>query len=154
MPQNTFQRIIFTAVMAIFMTYGMIVYNISTSLGQMSDIIFAEALHELVIMAPIAFLLELLIADALAHRIAFSFMRADDRPAFIAAAISFCICCIMCPIMSLIATIMFKEPSLAAWIQTWALNLPCALLWQLCFCGPIVRFLFRQRHRISVFGRN
>ena len=48
MPQNTFQRIIFTAVMAIFMTYGMIVYNISTSLGQMSDIIFAEALHELV----------------------------------------------------------------------------------------------------------
>ena len=71
MPQNTFQRIIFTAVMAIFMTYGMIVYNISTSLGQMSDIIFAEALHELVIMAPIAFLLELLIADALAHRIAF-----------------------------------------------------------------------------------
>ena len=89
MPQNTFQRIIFTAVMAIFMTYGMIVYNISTSLGQMSDIIFAEALHELVIMAPIAFLLELLIADALAHRIAFSFMRADDRPAFIAAAISF-----------------------------------------------------------------
>ena len=40
MPQNTFQRIIFTAVMAIFMTYGMIVYNISTSLGQMSDIIF------------------------------------------------------------------------------------------------------------------
>lgn len=150
MPQNTFQRIIFTAVMAIFMTCGMIVYNISTSLGQMSDIIFAEALHELVIMAPIAFLLELLIADALAHRIAFS----DDRPAFIAAAISFCICCIMCPIMSLIATIMFKEPSLAVWIQTWALNLPCALLWQLCFCGPIVRFLFRQRHRISVFGRN
>lgn len=154
MPQNTFQRIIFTAVMAIFMTYGMIVYNISTSLGQMSDIIFAEALHELVIMAPIAFLLELLIADALAHRIAFSFMRADDRPAFIAAAISFCICCIMCPIMNLIATIMFKEPSLAAWIQTWALNLPCALLWQLCFCGHIVRFLFRQGHRISVFGRN
>lgn len=150
MPQNTFQRIIFTAVMAIFMTCGMIVYNISTSLGQMSDIIFAEALHELVIMAPIAFLLELLIADALAHRIAFS----DDRSAFIAAAISFCICCIMCPIMSLIATIMFKEPSLAVWIQTWALNLPCALLWQLCFCGPIVRFLFRQRHRISVFGRN
>lgn len=150
MPQNTFQRIIFTAVMAIFMTCGMIVYNISTSLGQMSDIIFAEALHELVIMAPIAFLLELLIADALAHRIAFS----DDRPAFIAAAISFCICCIMCPIMSLIATIMFKEPSLAVWIQTWALDLPCALLWQLCFCGPIVRFLFRQRHRISVFGRN
>ncbi len=150
MPQNTFQRIIFTAVMAIFMTCGMIVYNISTSLGQMSDIIFAEALHELVIMAPIAFLLELLIADALAHRIAFS----DDRPAFIAAAISFCICCIMCPIMSLIATKMFKEPSLAVWIQTWALDLPCALLWQLCFCGPIVRFLFRQRHRISVFGRN
>ena len=148
MPQNTFQRIIFTAVMAIFMTCGMIVYNISTSLGQMSDIIFAEALHELVIMAPIAFLLELLIADALAHRIAFS----DDRPAFIAAAISFC--CIMCPIMSLIATKMFKEPSLAVWIQTWALDLPCALLWQLCFCGPIVRFLFRQGHRISVFGRN
>lgn len=86
--------------------------------------------------------------NGLAHKLAFTFMRPDDRPQFISYAISFCICCVMCPVMSLIATVLFKEQlSFAVWVQTWGMNLPCALLWQLCYCGPFVRLVFRTLFR-------
>lgn len=53
----------------------------------------------------------------------------------------------MCPLMSLAATIIFKNPGVefvAVWLETTALNFPMALCWQLFFAGPIVRFIFRQ----------
>lgn len=61
-----------------------------------------------------------------------------------AYAISICICCIMCPTMSLIATILFKDTKdFGTWIQTWAMNFPMAILYQMFYCGPLVRFIFR-----------
>ena len=148
MPKTLFQNIVFTAIMALFMVYGMIVYNIALATGGVTNQTFVMALGELKIMAPIAFLLEFFIVDKLAHKLAFTFVKPTDRPTVIACAISFCICCVMCPVMSLIATILFKEEhTFAVWIQTWGMNLPCALLWQLCYCGPLVRLIFRALFR-------
>lgn len=70
-------------------------------------------------------------------------MKPTDRPQFITYAISICICCIMCPIMSLIATCLFKIPSFGTWVQTWALNFPMAICYQMFYCGPFVRLVFR-----------
>ena len=71
-------------------------------------------------------------------------MKPDDKPQFITYAISICICCIMCPIMSLVATILFKDTKdFATWVQTWALNFPMAIMYQLFYCGPLVRLIFR-----------
>ena len=53
--------------------------------------------------------IEFFVVGRIARGLAFSVMRPDDRPQFITYAISICICCIMCPVMSLIATILFKE---------------------------------------------
>ena len=50
----------------------------------------------------------------------------------------------MCPVMSLIATILFKDPSPILWAKAWIINLPMALLYQFFFCGPLVRFVFRR----------
>lgn len=148
MPKTKFQNVVFTAIMAICMVYGMIVYNVALNTGGVHAETFVLALHELYIMAPVAFVLEFFVVDGLAHKLAFTFMRPDDRPQFISYAISFCICCVMCPVMSLIATVLFKEqPSFAVWVQTWGMNLPCALLWQLCYCGPFVRLVFRTLFR-------
>ena len=52
------------------------------------------------------------------------------------------IICIMCPIMSLVATLLFKEPSFGTWAHTFGCNLPMAFFWQLCFAGPLVRKIF------------
>jgi hypothetical protein len=143
MPKNKFQDVVFTAIMAIIMVYGMIVYNVALNTGSVSNATFLAAFHELYIMAPIAFLLEFFIVGKIAKKLAFTVMQPTDRPQFITYAISICICCIMCPVMSLIATFLFKEISFGTWIQTWAMNFPMAMLYQMFYCGPLVRFIFR-----------
>ena len=126
MPKNKVQDAIFTAIMAIIMVYGMIVYNVALNTGGVSGETFLLALHELPIMAPIAFILEFFVVGKLAY------------------AVSICICCIMCPIMSLIATMLFKDThTFGTFIQTWGMNFPCAVLWQMFYCGPLVRLIFR-----------
>lgn len=143
MPKNKFQDVIFTAIMATVMVYGMIVYNVALNTHGVSGFTFVAALHEMPIMVPIAFILEFFVVGKLAKMLAFTVMKPDDRPQFITYAISICICCIMCPVMSLIATLLFKEPSFGTWIQKWAMNFPMAILYQMFYCGPFVRFVFR-----------
>ena len=114
--------------MAIIMVYGMIVYNVALNTSGVTGATFLMALHELYIMAPIAFILEFFIVGKIAKALAFTVVTPQDRPQVITYAISLCICCIMCPIMSLIATVLFKQPSFGTWVQTWGMNLPCAVL--------------------------
>ena len=147
MPKNKLQDVVYTAIMAVIMVYGMIVYNVALNTGGVSGETFLLACHELYIMAPIAFILEFFVVGRIAKKLAFSVMRPTDRPQFITYAISLCICCIMCPVMSLIATFLFKEPSFGTWIQTWGMNFPCAILWQMFYCGPLVRLIFRTIFR-------
>ncbi len=144
MPKTKFQDVVFTIIMATIMVYGMVIYNVALNTGSVTGATFVSALHELPIMVPIAFVLEFFIVGKIARRLAFTVMKPDDRPQFITYAISICICCIMCPTMSLIATILFKEPSFGTWIQTWAMNFPMAMLYQMFYCGPLVRFIFRH----------
>lgn len=122
MPKNKFQDVVFTAIMATIMVYGMVVYNVALNTGDVSGTTFVAALHELPIMVPIAFILEFFVVGKIARGLAFSVMTPQDRPQFITYAISICICCIMCPTMSLIATFLFKEPSFGTWIKTWAMT--------------------------------
>jgi hypothetical protein len=143
MPKNKFQDVIYTIIMAIVMVYGMIVYNVALNTGGVSGETFLAATHELIIMAPIAFILEFFVVGKIAKKLAFTVVRPTDRPQFITYAISICICCIMCPVMSLIATFLFKEPSFGTWVQTWAMNFPMAICYQMFYCGPFVRLIFR-----------
>jgi len=113
--------------------------------GGMSNQVFLLAFHELIIMWPVAFILEYFFVDKLAHYFAFKVVTPKDRPFFITLAISFYIICIMCPIMSLIATILFKTPGvqiISVWFMTILFNFPMAFFWQICYCGPFVRWIF------------
>jgi hypothetical protein len=149
MPKNKLQDVVYTAIMAIVMVYGMIVYNVALNMGVVNGTTFLAALQELPIMAPIAFVLEFFVVGGIAKKLAFSVMKPTDRPQFITYAISICICCIMCPVMSLIATVLFKEPSFGMWVKTWAMNFPMAILYQMFYCGPFVRLIFRTIFRNS-----
>ncbi len=148
MPKNKFEDVIYTAIMALIMVYGMIVYNVALNTGGVSNQTFLLALHELIIMAPIAFALEFFVVGGLAKKLAFTVVRPSDRPQVITYAISACICCIMCPIMSLVATILFKGThTFGTWIQTWGMNFPMAIFYQMFYCGPLVRLIFRAIFR-------
>lgn len=145
MPKNKFQDVVFTAIMATIMVYGMIVYNVALNTGGVTGNTFLLALHEMPIMVSIAFILEFFVVGKIAKKLAFTVMRPDDRPQFITYAISICICCIMCPVMSLIATLLFKDTkTFGTFIQTWGMNFPMAILYQMFYCGPFVRLIFRR----------
>ncbi len=144
MPKTLIQKIFFTILMAACMVYGMIVYNVAISTGGVTNQTFVMALGEMPIMVPVAFVLEFFVVEKLATMLAFRIVRPTDRPIAITVAISTMIVCIMCPVMSLVATILFKEPSFGTWVQTWGMNMPVAFIWQLCYCGPLVRFIFNS----------
>ena len=147
MPKTLLEKIVFTVVMAAIMVYGMIVYNISLDLGGVSAQSFRLALNELPLMAAIAFVLEFFVVGKLAAKLAFTVVRPTDRPQIITYAISLMIVCIMCPVMSLVATVLFKEPSFGTWVHTFGCNFPMALCWQMFYCGPLSRFIFRAIFR-------
>ena len=147
MPQTKFQNIVYTVIIAIIMVYGMIVYNVALNTGGVTNATFAMALHEMPIMVPVAILLEYFIVEKLATKLAFTVVRPTDRPQIITYAISTMIVCLMCPTMSLIATLLFKQPSFGTWVQTWGCNMPMALIWQLLFAGPLTRLIFRAIFR-------
>lgn len=146
MPKTKFQNVIFTLMMAFVMVYAMICYNISLNKGGMSGEVFLLAFHELIIMWPLAFVLEMFVVERLARKLAFRIVTpGQDRPIFITLAISSMIVCLMCPTMSLAATILFKEPGaniIPIWLETTAFNFPMAFFWQIFFAGPLVRTVF------------
>lgn len=143
MPQTKFQNVVYTIIMALIMVYGMICYNVALNTNGVTNATFVMALHELPIMMPIAAILEFFIVEKLATKLAFTVVRPTDRPQIITYAISTMIVCLMCPTMSLIATLLFKTPSFG----TWGMNMPMALIWQLLFAGPLTRLIFRNLFR-------
>ena len=146
MPKTKFQEFIFTILMVFVMVYAMICYNISLNIGGMANHVFLDAFHELVIMGPVAFILDFFLYGSLSKKLAFRIVNpAEDKPIMIILAISSITVCLMCPSMSLVATLLFKNPGkevIAIWLQTTALNFPMAFFWQIFFAGPLVRKIF------------
>ncbi len=132
--------------MAFVMVYAMICYNIALNVGGMQNFVFLAAFKEMLIMWPIAIVLELLFVGKLAQKLAFRFVTPGEDPMIMMIlAISAMSVCLMCPLMSLVATILFKSAGkelVAVWLQTTAMNFPMALCWQIFFAGPLVRNVF------------
>ena len=148
MPKNKFQEVIFTIIMVFFMVYSMICYNIRLSVGEMTNSIFLSAFHELIIMGPIAFVLDFFIVSKLAFACASRMVDFRNcHPFSMILAISVASIALMCPLMSFAATLLFKNAGsqfIAVWIETTAMNFPAAFFLQLIYVGPLVRFIFRH----------
>ena len=146
MPKNKFQDVIFTIMMVFVMVYAMICYNIVLNTGHMTNQVFLSAFHELVFMGPIAFVLDFFVVGPIAKKKAFSIVNPQkDNPFAIVLAISVVSIIGMCLLMSLVATLLFKNAGsqiIAVWFETTAMNFPMAFFWQLCFAGPFVRKVF------------
>lgn len=151
MPKTKFHEVIFTILMVFVMVYAMICYNIALNTGGMSSTVFLSAFHELVIMAPVAFILDFFFVGHIAKKTAFCIVNPErENPFHLVLVISAVSVAWMCPLMSLAATILFKGVGnhfIAVWLQTVVLNFPMAFFWQILYAGPFVRFLFRQIFR-------
>ena len=157
MPKTKFQEVVFTILMVFVMVYAMICYNISLNIRGMTNAVFLMAFHELVIMGPAAFVLDFFFFGSLSKKLAFRVVNpCQDRPIFVILAISSVTVLLMCPSMSLIATLLFKSAGkeiiaasqfVAVWLQPTAMNFPMAFFWQIFFAGPLVRAVFGQLFR-------
>lgn len=147
MPKSLGQEILFTILMVFVMVYAMVCYNIALATGGLSNSVFLMAFRELPVMMPIAFVLDLFIVGPIAKKITFSKFNAEStNPVFIILSISICSIWLMCPLMSLAATILFKggfhKEMISVWLQSAAFNYPMAAFWQLLVAGPLVRAVF------------
>ena len=110
MPKTKLQEVVFTILMVFVMVYTMICYNIALNMGGMSNIVFLNAFHELVIMGPIAFILDFFLYGSLSKKLAFRIVTPGvDKPIMLILAISSITVCLMCPTMSFFATLLFKS---------------------------------------------
>lgn len=147
MPKNKFQDVIFTIIMASFMVYGMVAYNIVLNTASLQNWVFGAVFHEWPIMTLIAIALELVFVGKLAMKVAFRLVNPREAgPTQIMLAISAASVWIMCPCMSFFATLLFKDSHnaqfFAIWVQTTVMNFPMALMWQFFFAGPVTRRIF------------
>ena len=110
MPKNKFQEVVFTIIMVICMVYCMICYNIALNVGGMQNQVFLLAFQELIIMGPIAFILDFFVVSKFAHHKAMQILNNNfmDNPFKIVLAISAVSIICMCPLMSLAATLLFN----------------------------------------------
>lgn len=145
MPKTKFQEVIFTILMVFFMVYAMICYNISLNEGALTNATFLKAFHELIFMGPIAFVIDFFLVSKIAFYCSNRMVDLKScHPFSVILAISVASIACMCPLMSLAATLLLKQPSLSVWVSTTAINFPMAFFWQLIYAGPIVRFIFRH----------
>lgn len=146
--ESKLQDFVFGVLMVAVMVTFMVTYNISISMGGFSGEvlpIIAKAIWRPMI---IAFIIENLFVGKAAKHIAFRLVNPHkSEPIFVTLAISAVTVCFMCPIMTLIATLLFEFPGwdmvVTNWLQTFVLSFPAALLWNIFYGGPLARFIFK-----------
>lgn len=153
MPKTKSQKLVFGILMSVFMACGMELYNISLKQGGFTCAVFLPALREISYMWIVVLIVSSLVGNRIGQALAFRHVTpGQDNPFFITLMISGCTVLVMCPIMSMIASILFhgvNEHLLTTWVSTVARNFPMAILWQIFFAGPLVRLIFRTLYRIQ-----
>ncbi len=146
MPKTTVQKVIFGLLMSFFMVLAMELYNTGLRNGGLTNVGILGALRELPLMFALCFLTSTVVGDPLAARLAARLAVPREWPLAAVLARSAMTVCVMCPAMSLWATVIFQRPGIElvpSWLQTVVCNFPMAFFWQIFFCGPLVRRLFR-----------
>lgn len=131
--------------MSAAMTIGMESYNLILMHASGAHLLKAIAIDFPLMMITVM-ITQRFVAGPAAMRLAQSFLPEKPSPFRRMVTVSTCTVLLMCPLMSLAATLYFKRelgyiPSV--WLATFLLNLPMAYCWQMLVAGPLVRKSFR-----------
>lgn len=159
MPKNKTQGIVFGIIMSYAMAYGMEVYNIAIKEGvnlaaggfsNMTNLIFWEALKEAAYMGVFVFLFSNLWGNRLGAAFAARHCDPQKHNPYIcqllrqAGTVS-----VMCPTMSLVASILFNVilggasvwQLPAIWVGTFIKNFPMAFFWNMFAAAPFTHWV-------------
>lgn len=171
MPRTKKQGIVFGILMSLFMAYGMEVYNISIRMGYnltkglgFSSItyeVFIEAAKEAIFMGAIVFVVSNLVGNKVGAKIMNKYCDVDkDNSYFCRIMRQAGTILVMCPLMSLIASVIFQivlgEQSIiqlpAIWVGTVMKNFPMAFFWNMFAVAPFLHWIFEKWNSKNVKG--
>ena len=162
MPRNKAQGAIFGILMSITMAYGMEVYNVAWKAGiptmpggfsNMTNDVFLSSLVEASYMWLFVFLFSNLWGTRAGARLSAGLVDPARDNAFLCGLVrSGCTVLVMCPTMSMVASILFNvilggmplAQLPAIWVGTVIKNFPMALLWNVFAAGPVSRLVFSK----------
>lgn len=160
MPKTKFQGAVFGLLMSYIMAYGMEVYNTAINMGfnlkaggfsSMTNIVFWEALKETLYMGVIVFVISSLFGNKIGEKFAEKYCDPEkDNPYFCRIMRQAGTIAIMCPAMSLVATILFNiimggaswTNLPAIWVGTVIKNFPMAFFWNMFAATGLTRLIF------------
>lgn len=160
MPKTKFQSAVFGLIMSYVMAYGMEVYNVAIKMGfnlktggfsSMTNIVFWEAFKEALYMGLFVFIFSNLWGNRLGAKFADKYCDPEkDNPYFCRIMRQAGTVAVMCPTMSLVATILFSIilggqswinlP--AIWVGTVLKNFPMAFFWNMFAATGFTRIVF------------
>lgn len=160
MPRTKTRGILFGLIMSYAMAIGMEVYNIAIKMGfnlnmgsfsSMTNAVFPAALVEASYMGLFVFLF----SNLYGNRIGAAFVAkvsdpGKDNPYFCQLMRQAGTIAVMCPTMSMVASILFnvilaKQPVAqlpAIWVGTVIKNFPMAFFWNMFAAAPFTRWIF------------
>lgn len=160
MPKTKTQGIIFGLIMSYAMAIGMEVYNIAVKMGvhlqpggfsSMTNAVFPAALVEASYMGLFVFLFSNLYGNRIGAAFAARVTDAErDNPYFCQLMRQTGTIAVMCPTMSMVASILFNvilagQPVWqlpAIWVGTVLKNFPMAFFWNMFAAAPFTRWSF------------
>lgn len=165
MPKNRKQGILFGIIMSYAMAYGMEVYNIAIKEGipwntggftSLPTLVFGQALAEAAYMGLFVILFSNLWGNRLG--VAFAARHCDparDNPYFCRLLRQAGTVAVMCPTMSLVASILFQiilggasiAQLPAIWVGTVLQNFPMAFFWNMFAAAPFTHWICNRLFR-------
>jgi len=149
MPTTRFQKVVFSILMSFAMVYGMEVYNSALRNGRVTGSLFLLPVGQVLLLMLTVVILETVIGGPIARKLAFKVVNPEkSRPIIVILAVQVMTVAIMCPMMSLVASLVFKcgfsHELAAVWAQTVVINFPMAFCWQIFVAGPLVRLAVKH----------
>ncbi len=160
MPKTKFQGIVYSLFMSYIMAYGMEVYNTAIEMGYnlklggfstMTNAVLWEAFKETLYMGIIAFILSSLFGNKIGSKFSEKYCNPQkDNPYFCRIMRQAGTVAVMCPTMSLVASILFNiilgsrswVDLPAIWIGTVLKNFPMAFFWNMFAASGLTRLIF------------
>ena len=167
MPETKFQRVIFGLIMSYAMAYGMEMYNVAVKVGynlstggfsNMTNAVFLGALKEASYMGILVFIFSSLWGNRIGAKMAAKRVDPEkDNPYICRLMRQACTVAVMCPTMSMVASILFNvilsgaswSQLPAIWTGTMFKNFPMAFFWNMYAAAPFTHWLFELYHSIT-----
>ena len=171
MPQTRFQKLMFALITVIITVPCFVFYCSSYEAGGFTVDVIKSSWIFIPIEFVLAYICEVFIGSPLSVKLGLKAINPKNNdPMIVETAIICTTVCIMCPLMSFLATIIYNGiiavgiyggsfenlmiNFIPFWLQKVVLNFPFALLSQLFFIQPLTRVIFRAIFKKKLSNKN